>query len=126
MALSNSPAAATVPASDFARAKAFYADTLGLKLSEDMEYGALYECGMGSKIFLYQSAFAGTNKATAVTFNVEDVEAEMAALRDKGVVFEEYDLPELKTNNGLAVDGGMKSAWFKDTEGNILNISQKE
>ncbi len=74
---------------------------------------------------MYPSPGAGTSRASTAFWAVDDVEAEVAALRARGVVFEEYDMPGLKTKNGIASAGGAKTAWFKDTEGNILAISQR-
>jgi catechol 2,3-dioxygenase-like lactoylglutathione lyase family enzyme len=117
----------TLPAVDIKRAKKFYTETLGLKLlGEDVAGGAMFQSG-DSYIYVYQR---GATKAdhTVAEFEVDDIVAEMKALRAKGVKFEEYDMPEmgLKTVNGVATfkmpEGDMKSAWFKDTEGNILAI----
>ena len=78
----------------------------------------------GSWIFLYPSGDAGTSKASQAFWQVEDLEAEVAELRKRGVVFEEYDLPGMKTVNGILTAGGSKAAWFKDTEGNIMAVIQ--
>ena len=86
----------------------------------------IYECGNGSWVFMYPSAGAGTSKASTAFWAVGDVVAEVAGLRAKGVVFEEYDMPGIKTVNGIASGGGAKTAWFKDSEGNILAISQRD
>jgi hypothetical protein len=74
---------------------------------------------------LYPSAGAGTSKASTAFWSVEDVAAEVAELKARGVVFEEYDLPGLKTVNSIATGGGAKTAWFRDSEGNILAVSQR-
>ena len=123
--LSKAPAAATMPAVDLKRAKDFYTKKLGLKMvKEDPGPGALFEAGKGTMIYLYQR---GPSKAdhTEVSFEVENVEAEVKELRAKGVKFEEYNMPDmgLKTVNGIAAMDGHKMAWFKDTEGNILGIT---
>ena len=119
---------AYVPVLDLARARKFYQDKLGLVPRED-EYasgsGLVYECGQGSRFFMYQSPGAGTSKASQAFWVVDDLEAEMTALRAKGVRFEEYDLPGLKTIKGVSAAGGAKTAWFKDSEGNILALSQR-
>lgn len=121
--LSNSKLMATLPASDMARAKSFYADKLDLKPVEDSEHEAWYETG-GARFLLYMSGFAGTNKATAAGFNVDDVEATVADLKGRGVTFEEYDFDELKTVDSIATtEDGTKAAWFKDSEGNIIGIT---
>jgi predicted enzyme related to lactoylglutathione lyase len=125
--LANSPISPTVPVVDLDRAKRFYETTLGLKpvpANNDNTSGiATFECGKGTSIDLYQR---GPSKAdhTVATFEVSDTEEEVNALRGKGVVFEEYDMPEIKTQNGIATHGPHKAAWFKDSEGNILCIHQ--
>jgi hypothetical protein len=85
----------------------------------------IYECGKGSWVFMYPSAGAGTSKASTAFWTVDDVTAEVAEVKARGVVFEEYDMPEIKTVNSIATGGGPKTAWFKDSEGNILAISQR-
>jgi hypothetical protein len=84
---------------------------------------AIFECGNGTRMELYQR---GPSKAdhTVATFEVSDIEEEVNALRGKGVNFEEYDMPGIKTQNGIATQGSVKAAWFKDSEGNILCIHQ--
>jgi catechol 2,3-dioxygenase-like lactoylglutathione lyase family enzyme len=107
------------------RARRFYEGTLGLTPKEEYAGGVIYECGNGSWVFMYPSPGAGTSKASTAFWAVDDVAAEVAELKARGVVFEEYDLPGIKTVNGIATAGGAKTAWFKDTEGNILAISQR-
>ena len=85
----------------------------------------VYECGNGTWVFLYPMPNAGTSKASTAFWSVDDVAAEVAELKARGVVFEEYDFPGLKTEKSIATGGGAKTAWFKDTEGNILAISQR-
>lgn len=114
-----------IPVSDMNRARRFYQDTLGLKPKEEFGGGVVYECGQGTVFFMYKSAGAGTSKASCAFWQVDDVEAEVAGLKARGVVFEEYDMPGLKTENGIATGGGAKTAWFKDSEGNILAVSQR-
>jgi predicted enzyme related to lactoylglutathione lyase len=113
---------------DLNRAKRFYETNLGLKLAavnndNDASGMAIFECGNGTRMELYQR---GPSKAdhTVATFEVSNIEEEVNALRGKGVVFEEYNLPEIKTQNGIATQGSVKAAWFKDSEGNILCIHQ--
>jgi len=122
--LKNSPVVPYIPASDIARARRFYEEKVGLIAREEIAGGVVYECGQRSWIFLYQSAGAGTSQASQAFWQVADVEAEVAELRQRGVRFEEYDLPGLKTVNGIATGGGAKAAWFKDSEGNIMAIIQ--
>ncbi|HEY7281164.1 MAG TPA: VOC family protein [Actinomycetota bacterium] len=118
-----SEASATLPVADLNRAKGFYEGTLGLSSVMEDPGGILYSAG-SAHVFVYPSEFAGSNRATAATFVVADTEAAVEELRGKGVVFEEYDQPGLKTENGIAEVGGVKGAWFKDTEGNILALTE--
>jgi catechol 2,3-dioxygenase-like lactoylglutathione lyase family enzyme len=122
--LSSAVAHPTLPASDIGRAKKFYGEILGLKVVKEDEGGTEYECGGGTTVFVYPSASAGTNQATAVEFRVGDVETEKKDLESKGVTFEDYDIPGVKTMNGIVtLPDGSKAAWFKDTENNIIAIS---
>jgi catechol 2,3-dioxygenase-like lactoylglutathione lyase family enzyme len=117
------PVVASMPAVDIERARRFYTETLGMKpVHVPVADGALFEAGNGSRIYLYQR---GPTKAdhTAATFTVENIEQVVDDLTARGVVFEQYDMGELKTDaRGIATFGPSKSAWFKDTEGNILGI----
>jgi catechol 2,3-dioxygenase-like lactoylglutathione lyase family enzyme len=123
--LKNAPIVPYIPTADVAKARKFYEGTLGLVPKEEYAGGVFYECGKGSVVFLYQSAGAGTSKASQAFWGVDDVEAEVAELKAKGVVFEEFDMPGAKTVNGIATGGGAKTAWFKDPDGNILAVSQR-
>lgn len=122
--LKNAPVVPYIPATDIARARKFYEEKVGLVPAQEIAGGVVYECGKGSWIFLYQSDGAGTSRASQAFWQVQDVEAEVTALRAKGVAFEEYDLPGMKTVNGIASGGGTRAAWFKDTEGNIMALIQ--
>jgi predicted enzyme related to lactoylglutathione lyase len=122
--LSERKVAAALSASDINRARKFYSEKLGLEPTHDSPEGLWYECGGGTGFFVYPSQFAGTNKATAMSFETDDLEAEVAGLKSRGVVFEEYDLPEIKTVDGIATLGDEKAAWFKDSEGNIIAVSK--
>ena len=122
--LKNAPIVPYIPAADVARARRFYEDKVGLVAREETAGGVVYECGDRSWIFLYPSAGAGTSKASQAFWQVDDLEAEMSELKARGVVFEEYDMPGLKTVNGILTAGGAKAAWFKDSEGNILAVIQ--
>ena len=116
---------ASLPASDLARARRWYSEKLGMEPSEEKEGALRYETGKGTAFLLYESGFAGTNKATAISWEVSDLDAEMAELRQRGVQFEEYDLPDLKTENGVVtMPTGERVAWFKDSEDNILAVGQ--
>ena len=121
--LTNAPVAPTIPVVDLERAKAFYIDKLGLKLASENAGGVIIEAGGGSTLLLFPRAEATKAEHTAAGFFVADVAAEVAALRANGVVFEDIDMPGLKTENGIAHIGPFTAAWFKDTEGNILGIA---
>ena len=121
--LADQRATAMLPAKDLARAKAWYADKLGLKPTEEIgDMGAVYTLGGGLRAFMYPTQFAGTAQHTLFSVDSTNLVADMAALRSKGVVFLDYDLPGLKTENGLATFGPVKNAWCKDSEGNILGF----
>ena len=122
--LTNAPIRAYLPASNLARARKFYEQQIGLKPKEEYAGGVIYECG-GAEVFLYPTPNAGTSKASQAYWSVTDVEAEVADLKSRGVKFEEYNMPGLKMTNSIATGGGAKTAWFKDTEGNILAVSQR-
>jgi predicted enzyme related to lactoylglutathione lyase len=122
--LQHSPIVPYIPASDIPRARKFYEEKVGLVPREEVAGGVVYECAGGSWIFLYQSVGAGTSTASQAFWQVKDVEAEVAELKKRGVVFEEYDMPGMKTVNGIATMDGAKGAWFKDSEGNIFAIIQ--
>ena len=122
--LKNFPIVPYIPATNVARARKFYEEKVGLVPREEVAGGVVYECGDRSWIFLYPSGGAGTSKASQAFWQVDDVEAEVAELRSRGVVFEEYDMPGLKTVNGIATAGGTKAAWFTDSEGNIMALIQ--
>ena len=123
--LKNAPIVPYIPVSDVKRARRFYEDKVGLKPKQEFAGGVIYESGDGSWVFMYPSAGAGTSRASTAFWDVDDVDAEVAELKSRGVVFEEYDMPGIKTVNGIATGGGAKTAWFKDTEGNILAVSQR-
>jgi catechol 2,3-dioxygenase-like lactoylglutathione lyase family enzyme len=123
--LKNAAIVPYIPVSNIARAREFYEKKIGLQPKEEYAGGVIYECGNGSWVFMYPTPNAGTNKASTAFWSVQDVEKEVAELKGRGVVFEEYDMGQLKTVNSIATGGGAKTAWFKDTEGNILAISQR-
>jgi predicted enzyme related to lactoylglutathione lyase len=122
--LRNAPIRAYIPASDVSRARKFYEDVVGLKPREEYAGGVIYECG-GTEVVLYATPNAGTSKASQAYWEVADVEAEVAELKARGVKFEEYDMPGVAMKNSIATGGGAKTAWFKDTEGNTLAVSQR-
>jgi catechol 2,3-dioxygenase-like lactoylglutathione lyase family enzyme len=106
-------------------AKKFYADTIGLKpIGGEGEELVVFRSG-NSTINVYRSDYAGTNKATAVTWTIDDVEGAVQTLKAKGVKFEHYDLPGMTRRGDVHIGGEMKVAWFKDPDGNILNIANR-
>lgn len=113
---------ATIPAADMARAKAWYKDKLGLTPTREEDVGYIYDLEGGSGFMLYQTPNAGRAPNTLMSFESTDLRHDMAEMRQRGVRFEEYDMPGLKTVNAVAEMGGFHSAWFKDSEGNILAI----
>jgi predicted enzyme related to lactoylglutathione lyase len=113
-----------LPAANVARARQFYEQKVGFKPAREVAGGVIYEFGEHTGCFLYPTPNAGTSKASQAFWQVDDVEREVAELKARGVKFEDYDMPGLKTKDGIATAGGAKTAWFKDTEGNILAIVQ--
>jgi catechol 2,3-dioxygenase-like lactoylglutathione lyase family enzyme len=123
--------ATRLPAQDLARARAFYADKLGLEPVEEREGGLRYVCAAG-EFALFESAGAAAGDHTQMGWEVEDIEATVAELRSRGVVFEEYDFPGFETVDGIAaIEGnypskgtGERAVWFRDSEGNLLGIGE--
>jgi catechol 2,3-dioxygenase-like lactoylglutathione lyase family enzyme len=112
---------ATVAVSKLERARKFYEDKVGLTPdSEEQEEGAIaYKCGKAS-LLVYESDYAGTNEATAVTWTVgDDIQKVVDDLAKNGVAFEHYDMPDAKKEGDVFVFGKLKAAWFKDPDGNI-------
>ena len=118
----------TLAVSDLSRARGFYENTLGLTAEREEPGGVTYPCGSGN-LFVYSSAYAGTNKATAVTFDIPaaDFDNEVDELRGKGVEFMTFEMDGMEWNDGVATLGeGIRAVWFADPDGNILNISVNE
>ena len=114
-------AVATVAVKNLDSARKFFEQTLGLtKVMENAEVLA-FKSGT-STLFVYRSQYAGTNKATAVTWVADEVEDIVKTLKDRGVSFEHYDLPNMTRHGDLHVAGTMKAAWFKDPDGNIFSL----
>ena len=113
-----------LPASDLERAVRYWKDTFDLDPVMTDETGVLFEVG-GARVLVYQTQFAGTAENTAFGIDVDDLEAAMSELRSRGVEFADYDMPGLKTVDGVADLGGERSAWFTDSEGNIIAIGQR-
>jgi catechol 2,3-dioxygenase-like lactoylglutathione lyase family enzyme len=120
--LRNIDAVATLAVKDLGVAAKFYEETLGLSRAggEDSE-ALVFESG-DTEINVYRSRYAGTNKATALTWAVDDVEDVVRTLKAKGVRFEHYDLPGTKREGDVHVSGDVRVAWFKDPDGNLLSV----
>ena len=130
--LQNARTAARLPAQDLERARRFYAEKLGLEPADERPGGLLYRCASG-EFALYQSSGASPGTFTQMGFEVDDIETAVAELKARGVVFEEVDVPGLRTVGGIAdIEGnypskgarGERGAWFRDSEGNMLGIGQ--
>ena len=120
--LADSRVSSVLPVVDLERARKFYEEKLGLQTG-DAPGGVMFECGHGSKLVLYQRDSPTKADHTAAGWEVDDVEKVVKDLRDKGVVFEQYEMTD---ELGIARMGGVKGAWFKDSEGNILSVVQFE
>jgi catechol 2,3-dioxygenase-like lactoylglutathione lyase family enzyme len=121
--LGNKDAAANIAVKNLETAKKFYEDILGLtQVGAEGQELIVFKSG-NSTINVYRSQYAGTNRATAVTWVVGgEMEGVVQQLKTKGVAFEHYDMPEMTREGDIHVAGTMKVAWFKDPDGNILNI----
>ena len=122
--LRDRPFYANVPVADVAVARQFYEGALGIAAVRVSETEVVYRSG-GAKFSIYPTSGAGKATHTLGAFIVDDIEAEVAALRAKGVTFDEYDLPGLKTEHGIATFGPDRVAWFKDPDGNILALTEE-
>ncbi len=117
-------ATATLPAQDFGRAKRFYADVLGLTPAEETDQEARYRVGP-TEFLVFPSSGKASGDHTQIGFDVDDLESAVSALRERGVSFEEYDMPGFQSVGGIVdIDGG-KAAWFKDSEGNLIALAQR-
>jgi catechol 2,3-dioxygenase-like lactoylglutathione lyase family enzyme len=123
--LGKADATPMIAVKDIDRAKQFYSDKLGLRPVQEMG-GDFFMLKSGdTTLNVYRSEFAGTNKATALTFDVDDIDAEVRELKDKGITFEHYDVQGLKADGDIYSGEGMKTAWFKDPDGNILSLVEE-
>jgi catechol 2,3-dioxygenase-like lactoylglutathione lyase family enzyme len=119
------PLSARLAASDIGRARAWYEEKLGLSpAKEEMGGASLWYRSGGTWFLLYQTASAGTAQNTVGGWEVRGLEAVMADLRGRGVTFEDYDFGEMKTVDGVLSMGDYKAAWFKDSEGNVLELTE--
>jgi catechol 2,3-dioxygenase-like lactoylglutathione lyase family enzyme len=120
--LADKDAVATIAVKDLKAAKKFYGDILGLKPTPVPEPEVLNYKSGNSTVLVYKSQFAGSNKATSVTWIVDDVEGTVKDLKAKGVAFEHYDFPGMTRKGDVHIAGKSKAAWFKDPDGNILAV----
>lgn len=121
--LTDFPVYATIATGDMARARAFYEGTLGFSAEMEDDTGGVFYRSGATRFLLYRSDFAGGPQQTVATWVVDDLEATVGELAAQGVTFEQYDLPGLKTDErGIAELGPFRGAWFKDPDGNILNV----
>lgn len=125
--LGRTDAVPMIAVKDLGRARSFYEGKLGLKTKDEWGgEGATLKSG-DTQVNIYRSEFAGTNKATTLTFDVDDIDKEVSELKDKGIFFEHYDLPGLKQQGDIYVgEDGFKAAWFKDPDGNILGLVESD
>src|ERR1700730_2943267 len=122
--LRESQISAYVPVSNVERGRRFYEGVLEQEPRQADDNGVLYECANNSLFFMYLSDGAGSSRANCAFWSVDDVEKEVAELKERGVNFERYDVPGLSMDGDIATGGGTKSAWFKDPDGNILALIQ--
>ena len=122
--LSDARVEATIPTQDLARARTFYAEKLGLQPTSEGQIGIRYQLADGTRFRLFWSSGAASGAHTQLAFMVDDIVATVTELRSRGVRFEEYDSPRLKTVDAVADVGYAKAAWFKDSEGNLLGIGE--
>jgi catechol-2,3-dioxygenase len=123
--LENALVETTIPAQDLGRARAYYAEKLGLTPTSEGPIGLRYRLADGTRFRLFQSGGNASGTHTQMAVMVTNLVAAVNELRSNGVEFEEYDSPRLKTANGIADVGYAKAAWFKDSEGNLIGISQE-
>jgi catechol 2,3-dioxygenase-like lactoylglutathione lyase family enzyme len=114
----------TLPAADIERAKRWYQEKLGLSPATEGPNGVFYAMGDGTRFILYPTPNAARGGHTQMGIATDDIAAEVAALKAKGVVFEEYDFPGMKTEGSIAQTGEARAAWFKDSEGNTIGVVQ--
>lgn len=115
---------AVLPASDLRRAQDFYHNALDFDPDEEDEGNLIYTVGSGTRFEIYETSNAGTAANTQMCFLTDSFETDMARMRERGVTFEDYDFPGLKTENGVATVGDTRAAWFRDSEGNFICLTE--
>ena len=115
----------TLPAIDYERAKRFWGEQLGFEAVEEDPGGIEYKAGEGTSFFVFPSSGKASGDHTQASFGVSDLDATVADMKARGVTFEEYDLPEFKTENSIASMGPLRGAWFKDSEGNLIGVVEE-
>ena len=123
MVLGSSPVLAVIAVKSLGAAEEFYGGTLGLSAGDREVGGVLYDCGGGTRMLVYESGYAGTNQATAASWQVDDLAGAVAELTERGISFEQYDdIPGAERDGAIHRIGRIAAAWFKDPDGNILNL----
>ena len=126
MSLAHSTVAMMLPVTDVDRARTFYTESLGLDYAGTNDEGsAMYALDGGTQLVLLPRPDARPSESTAMSFDVDDITAEIGELEGRGVTFEDYDLPDLKTVDHVCDMGSEKAAWFKDPDGNVLCLHQQ-
>jgi len=113
-----------LPAADLKRAQSFYHDALDLDPAEVHDGVLFYRLDSGSAFEIYETSNAGTARNTQMCWVTDDLDSEMTRLRTRGVVFEDFDIPGMKTVNGVVTAEDIRTAWFRDTEGNFICINE--
>ena len=122
--LGDSRVAATIPVLDLVRARSFYQNVLGLRVREEQAFGILFEAGGGTGVFIFPRGETARDH-TLAAFEVADLEATMRGLQEQGVAFDDVDIPGVQQGGKVAELGPARSAWFRDSEGNVLSLSQR-
>jgi catechol 2,3-dioxygenase-like lactoylglutathione lyase family enzyme len=122
--LKDAPTDPAIPCQDLDRARAFYSEKLGLEPASESPAGLWYETGEGTGFLLFPSTGRASGEHTQMGFRVTDLEAEVRQLRERGLVFEDYDFPGFDKDKSFAIMGDYQNAWFRDSEGNLLGLVQ--
>jgi catechol 2,3-dioxygenase-like lactoylglutathione lyase family enzyme len=124
--LSDCRVIASIPCQDLAAVRSFYEDKLGLKIVEDRPDGIVFDCAGGTQLLVFPSSGASDGSFTQASWECDDLDAEMADLRSRGVTFETYDMPGFTSDaNGVVDLDGERGAWFKDPAGNLLALGER-